>query len=392
MSDVGTAGQVSTAAVMRDIKPIVARDAGNRPLWLGLATIALAGLGLFLLLNTGRQQRTAPAIRPSASELVFAPSSATSALYVPPAILPGDESVAQAARVTPGTVGTSVSQREIARTAPLQSPALPSTVRDTTSSPTWGATVDIPAPFEIPPAPATAVPLDLASAIIVDGGIVARISSESSASDGKVGAPADKSANGAAIAVRPPAQFASARALVVPQGTLISAVLETALDSTQPGQARALVSSDIRGIRSTRVLIPRGSRLFGSYQGDLAEGQNRVLVQWSRLVRPDGVTVSIDSPASDPLGRAGIKGRLRTHFWKRLGGALLQSFIDVGSIFAARGSYNSPILVAVPGRVSGVASELVGTAPKPSVTVPPGMQISVFAVRDLDFSNVEGLP
>jgi type IV secretion system protein VirB10 len=136
----------------------------------------------------------------------------------------------------------------------------------------------------------------------------------------------------------------------------------------------------------------RGHWLFGSYQGELAAGQNRVLVQWARLVRPDGVTIAIDSPASDRLGRAGIKGTVRTYFWQRLGGALLQSTIDIGSILAARGSSNSPILVAVPGRVSNVASDLVGTAPKPSISVRPGTQISVFVVRDLDFSAVEGLP
>lgn len=49
------------------------------------------------------------------------------------------------------------------------------------------------------------------------------------------------------------------RATTVPQGTLIPAVLETAMNSTGAGFARALVQRDVHGFDGTRVLIPRGS-------------------------------------------------------------------------------------------------------------------------------------
>jgi type IV secretion system protein VirB10 len=179
------------------------------------------------------------------------------------------------------------------------------------------------------------------------------------------------------------------RATIVPQGTLIAAVLETALDSTQPGQARAVVSANVVNLIGDRVLIPRGSRLFGTYQGELAAGQKRALVQWTRLVRPDGVTIAIDSPAADRLGRAGIKGRVNTHFPERLGGALLQSAIDIGSLVTGRAIYDSSVVVAVPGATQGAASSLVGQAPKPTLRVRQGTRISVFVARDLDFTSVE---
>jgi len=63
-------------------------------------------------------------------------------------------------------------------------------------------------------------------------------------------------------------------------------VLETAFDSTRPGLARALVQSDVRGFDGSRVLIPRGSRLIGEYRSDVAPGQHRALVNWTRLIRP----------------------------------------------------------------------------------------------------------
>ena len=70
----------------------------------------------------------------------------------------------------------------------------------------------------------------------------------------------------------------------IPQGAVIQAVLETALDSTRPGPARALVSRDVRSFDGSKILIPRGSRLFGEYKADLTQGQNRAFIQWQTAV------------------------------------------------------------------------------------------------------------
>src|SRR5690606_4191868 len=115
------------------------------------------------------------------------------------------------------------------------------------------------------------------------------------------------------------------RSTTVPQGTLIPAVLETAIDSTRPGLARAIVSRDIRGFDGRQILIPRGSRLIGEYRSEAQPGQRRALVNWLRLVRPDGVTIAIGSPAADPVGRGGIRARVNNHFLQRFAGAILQS-------------------------------------------------------------------
>src|SRR3546814_16231131 len=92
----------------------------------------------------------------------------------------------------------------------------------------------------------------------------------------------------------------SNRSTTVPQGTLIPAVLETAFNSTGSGFARALVQRDIYGFDGARVLIPRGSRLHGEYASDTSPGQKRAFVTWTRLIRPDGVTIA---PASPPPPR-----------------------------------------------------------------------------------------
>ena len=179
------------------------------------------------------------------------------------------------------------------------------------------------------------------------------------------------------------------RSTTVPQGTLIPAVLETALNSTRPGLARAIVSRDVRGFDGSRVLIPRGSRLIGEYRSEATPGQRRALVNWVRLIRPDGVTMAIGSPAGDPLGRGGIRARVNTHFFERFAGAILQSALDIGVNLAARAGTGT-VVVLPGGLTTGATAQIVQPAQvTPTLTVRQGTSISIFVARDLDFTGVE---
>jgi len=176
------------------------------------------------------------------------------------------------------------------------------------------------------------------------------------------------------------------RATTVQQGTLIPAVLETALDSTRPGLARAIVSRDVRGFDGSRILIPRGSRLIGEYRSDAEAGQNRMLVNWIRLIRPDGATIAIGSPAGDTLGRGGIRASVNSHFFERFAGAILQSALDVGVNLASR-SVDSSVVV-LPGGLQGGATRFPNQV-RPTLKVKAATSISIFVARDLDFTGVE---
>jgi len=172
----------------------------------------------------------------------------------------------------------------------------------------------------------------------------------------------------------------------VAQGTLIPAVLETALDSSRPGFARAIVSNDVRSFDGSRVLVPRGSRLFGEYQADVSAGQRRALVQWTRLVRPDGLSLSIASPVADTQGRAGIRGRVDTHFLQRFGSALLQTTLNVGASAASRSlSGDSSVIVALPGSTQNGGASISPATIQPTLRVDAGSRVTVFVARDLEF-------
>ena len=159
-------------------------------------------------------------------------------------------------------------------------------------------------------------------------------------------------------------------------------------DSIRAGYARAIVSRDVRNFDGTKVLIPRGSRLFGEYQADVAAGQNRIAIAWQKLTRPDGVQVALDSPAADPLGQAGVKGRVNSHFFPRFGAAILQSALDIGVGLATRSASGGTVVLGLPGSMTSV--QVPGQEPvKPTIKVRQGTSVSVFVARDLDFSTVE---
>jgi type IV secretory pathway VirB10-like protein len=169
---------------------------------------------------------------------------------------------------------------------------------------------------------------------------------------------------------------------IVPQGAMISAVLETAINSDLPGFVRAVVSRDVTSFDGSRVLIPRGSRLVGQYRSEVAIGQSRAFVIWTRLLRPDGVSVQLASPGTDPLGRAGLDGRVDRHYLQRFGPSLLTTAISAA--FSGSNRSNQLVIGTAQTAASSVSQ---GEAIKPTVTVAQGTAIQVFVARDLDFST-----
>ena len=184
------------------------------------------------------------------------------------------------------------------------------------------------------------------------------------------------------------AQQLSDPSMTVTQGTLIPAVLETAIDTDLPGYVRALVSRDVRSFDGKQVLIPRSSRLIGQYKSGLAAGQTRAYVIWTRLIRPDGASVALASPAVDFAGNSGLVGKVDGHFMQRFGSAALLSV--VGGL-GALGSSGTSVILSGGGQSAASVAAQRDTAIPPTIKVAQGQPIRVFTARDLDFSTVAPL-
>jgi type IV secretion system protein VirB10 len=174
-------------------------------------------------------------------------------------------------------------------------------------------------------------------------------------------------------------------ATTVTQGTLIPAVLETAIDTDVPGFVRAIVSTDVKSFDGRTVLLPRSSRLIGQYKSGLSAGQKRAYVIWTRVIRPDGVSVDIGSPAIAFGGETGLAGKVNSHFFERFGSGMLLSVL--GGLPSLIGN-NSSVIV---GGGSNAASTAVqqGGQVGPTIRVRQGEPIRVFTAKDLDFSKVK---
>jgi type IV secretion system protein VirB10 len=177
------------------------------------------------------------------------------------------------------------------------------------------------------------------------------------------------------------------RTMVV-QGTIIPGVLETALNSDLPGYARAIVSRDVRGFDGSKVVIPRGSRLIGQYKSGVATGQSRAFIVWSRLIRPDGVSVQLASPVADASGQSGLSGKVDRHFVQRFGSAMLLSVVSGLASSLGDGS-SSTVVIGGSADAQSAAGQALASDSKisPTIRAPQGTPIQVFTARDLDFSG-----
>ncbi len=178
-------------------------------------------------------------------------------------------------------------------------------------------------------------------------------------------------------------------ARTAPQGTIIPAVLETAINSDLPGFVRAVVSRDVRGFDGSTVLIPRGSKLVGQYRSGVALSQTRAFVVWSRVLTPEGVSIDIGSPGIDQLGRGGLEGETDTHFFERFGSAILLSVMGAGLNALSDNSANTAIIIGSSQQASQVAAIALQKQIDipPTITVAQGTPLQVFVTRDLDFAG-----
>jgi type IV secretion system protein VirB10 len=217
---------------------------------------------------------------------------------------------------------------------------------------------------------------------------------------------------------------------LVPQGTMIRAILENAVVSDLPGMVRAVVAEDVWSFDGRRILIPAGSRLVGDYRSGIARGQTRIFVVWTRMLRQDGVSVQLGSIGTDDLGRAGNTGTVDNKYLERFGSAIVLSIVGGASQYIAglgvRDTNNNNTIVTVTDPATGLVTttqtgnnnnnnglsqsaqarqisaettsqtltQLAQEALRDSINIPPsiyldqGSRVIVFVRRDLDFSTL----
>ena len=182
------------------------------------------------------------------------------------------------------------------------------------------------------------------------------------------------------------------RRFIVAQGTSIPCILETAMQSDQPGFVSCVIPRDVMSDNGQVVLMEKGTQVVGEYRSALNQGQTRLHVLWDRAKTPTGVVVTLASAATDGLGRAGVDGMIDTHWWERFGSALLLSVVADGSSAGSAFLKNQTGIQAQETSQSGNEAAAIAVEQsagiKPTLYKNQGEMVSIFVARDLDFSGV----
>jgi type IV secretion system protein VirB10 len=212
---------------------------------------------------------------------------------------------------------------------------------------------------------------------------------------------------------------------VISQGRIIDAVLETAVNSSISGQVRAIVTRDVYAEVGRNILVPKGTRLYGEYgaasassggtAGSGANAGGRIVIKWSRIMRPDNVSATIDSYASDQFGRSGISGQVDSNYIGGITSSVLLSTIPLVTTIIANAITNTnPQTVTVGGAagattviqdpvniatqaftksVGTVISDITKNAinTQPTITLDQGTRVKVLVNKDIKLPTYKPL-
>ena len=229
----------------------------------------------------------------------------------------------------------------------------------------------------------------IASPVIAFGGAGGANAGETELTERNFGEVTDFVLNGALPSTVTQAEIIANPANTVIQGTMIQAVMETALDSSLPGQTRAIISEDVFSYDGSRLLIPRGSRLIGRYRSGIEIAQKRVTIAWDRIILPDNQTVQISSFGGDALGRSGVTGFVDTRFDERFGSAALISIISAAPSAAAaqvEEETAADVLEDVGDDLANATDSVIGEylSIGPVIYLDQGARVTVMVDRDLE--------
>jgi type IV secretion system protein VirB10 len=186
-------------------------------------------------------------------------------------------------------------------------------------------------------------------------------------------------------------------------GWSIPAMLECGINSDLPGQICARVRENVYDTKTGRyLLIPQGTKLIGTYDSQIAVGQERILAVWTRLIFPDGSSLWLQGmPGADQAGYAGFGAEVNNHYFKLFAGAAMLSIISAGT------QLSQPQQSATPNNAPSTQQTIAGALGQqlgqlgmsltqrnlhiqPTLQQQPGYRFNVILTKDIVFPGIYG--
>lgn len=177
---------------------------------------------------------------------------------------------------------------------------------------------------------------------------------------------------------------------VLQAGSVIAAALITGIKSDLLGSMTAQVTENVYDSPSgAHLLIPQGARLIGQYDSQVAFGQSRVLLVWTRVVMPDGTSIVLERlQGTDPQGFSGLEDEVNYHWGQLFKAAALSTLLGVGTQIGSddeESEIAQAIRESAQGTASSVGQQIVSRQLniRPTLTIRPGFPVRVIVNRDL---------
>jgi len=193
--------------------------------------------------------------------------------------------------------------------------------------------------------------------------------------------------------VQPPASE-----LELKSGSIISMTYISGINSDLGGNVIAQVNSNTYDTRTgDYLLIPQGTKVFGTYEENNTLGVNRVAVIWNRLIFPNGESLSIENlRGSDVEGYSGAKDKVNHHYLRTFGSAFLLSGVTASIAIAADDdddddddSASSTATDEVALNIGRLITEKLRADInlEPTIEIRPGKKGTIIVAKDMTFER-----
>jgi type IV secretion system protein VirB10 len=228
--------------------------------------------------------------------------------------------------------------------------------------------------------------------VVISGGVQPRPAQAAPANDAPQTHRALASTSGDSSIYLPSVEQEAVSQVEVFAGTPINAQLDDQIVSTLPASAIfGHVTHDVRAsLKPYPIVIPRGSRLRGHYDNNIAGGENRVLVTWDTIIMPDGRTFELrNMGASETDGSAGLNAKVDDHAAKIYTTVFVASVLEAGLSAVGASHGNNNIIYNPAQQTATTAGDKIvdqTLAQQPTLTVTKGrlfvIKLAATAIMD----------
>jgi type IV secretion system protein VirB10 len=186
-------------------------------------------------------------------------------------------------------------------------------------------------------------------------------------------------------------------------GSIIPAVLETAVNTDLPGNIIARTTSNVYDSRTGKLLlIPQGTLLVAKYNSSVSYAQKRVQIVWNTLIRPDGFKLELENMnAVDRKGRSGSEAEYHENWFEYLKAAGLITMFSIANSKMAEDAAKYGGQTMAQGVTQGnaefinqVGGNIVSRATniQPTLTVDSGEKLNIMTNKTIYLPPLDDYP